>query len=106
MARARTVKELGNLDRAFEFRDKLKAMEKQMSMPHTCECKICGAKMGLGALLDPRPGAVMPAIIGGGAQPGVSIPAAGWICTKHGLIFGPDCEHCRAEQVPTPAEPK
>jgi hypothetical protein len=33
-------------------------------------------------------------------------PGMGWVCTKHGMLPGSECEKCKAEQLPTQAEPK
>ena len=65
-----------------------------MSLPHTCECRICGRMM-----VDPLQGAVFKPLLGVDWAQGES--RTGWMCTKHGVIQGPNCEQCLAEQRST-----
>lgn len=61
-----------------------------MSLPHQCECRICGRTM-----TDPFSGAVFKPLLGVDLAAGES--RSGWMCTKHGVINGPDCDQCRQE---------
>lgn len=65
-----------------------------MSLPHQCECRICGRSM------NEAPGAAFqfpPLFAGMDVAQGQS--RSGWMCTKHGVIQGPDCEQCRADSA-------
>jgi hypothetical protein len=64
-----------------------------MSLPHQCECRICGR-----AMTDPFSGAVFKPMLGA-VDVATGQSRTGWMCTKHGVIAGgPDCEQCIQEQ--------
>lgn len=86
-----------------------------MTMPHVCRCEKCGREMpDLITVIDNKtaagiaPGFVVP-VLGAPMPMGAAVisTVCQYSCTKHGLIPGPDCEHCRDESArPTGASRK
>lgn len=64
-----------------------------MSLPHQCECRICGR-----AMTDPFAHAVFKPLLAG-VDVAAGQSRSGWMCTKHGYIDGPDCKQCLADSA-------
>lgn len=65
-----------------------------MSLPHECECRICGNKMN-GAFGQFKFDYNNPKLTGAAV---IDVCNQAWMCTKHGPMLTSNCLKCAEEQ--------